>query len=224
MIENGYSLCLNQWAMDNDIKNELGLLLIISSLSAKLGYCTASNEYLSNLFNETKDSIGRKIKKLERKGYIKCEYTYRGSQILSRKIYSARTKKMSLDDRQDCRWTTDRIVGENNISNNIKDIPNGISFFKEKKISENGFSVPSISEIESEFQKHGFTDMRIAQSFFNHYENKSWYIGKNKMKNWKLAISTWVHNPDNEKKYKTTQTEPKEDYAEMLRRKRNNGN
>jgi len=106
----------------------------------------------------------------------------------------------------------------NSISNNIKDIPNGISFFKEKKISENGFSVPSISEIESEFQKHGFTDMRIAQSFLNHYENKNWYIGKQKMKSWKKAVVTWVNNPENEKKYKPNQTEPKEDYLQMLKR------
>jgi hypothetical protein len=224
MIENGYGICFNSWAFDNDIKNELGLLLIISSLSSKLGYCSASNEYLSNLFKIDKYRICKRIKRLEKKGYIRCEYDKRGTQILSRKIYILRLPKTATDHCQKRQPTIAKNGKENNISNNIKDISKDISFFKGKKSSENGFSVPSISEIESEFQKHGFTDMRIAQSFLNHYENKNWYIGKNKMKNWKLAISTWVHNPDNEKKYKTNQPEPKEDYVEMLRRKRNNGN
>ena len=40
-MENGYSICFNEWALDQTIKNELGLLLIISSLSAEKGYCYA---------------------------------------------------------------------------------------------------------------------------------------------------------------------------------------
>ena len=41
---NGYAICFNDWALDKSIKNELGLLLIISSLCAKEGYCYATNE------------------------------------------------------------------------------------------------------------------------------------------------------------------------------------
>ena len=29
------------------------------------------------------------------------------------------------------------------------------------------------------------------ETFFNFYESKDWYVGKNKMKNWKAAIRTW---------------------------------
>ena len=50
-MEDGYSLCLNKWALDKTIKNELGLLLIISSLTAEKGYCYASNGYLAKQFN-----------------------------------------------------------------------------------------------------------------------------------------------------------------------------
>ena len=34
-MENGYAICMNEWALDKDIKNELGLLFIISCLCAE---------------------------------------------------------------------------------------------------------------------------------------------------------------------------------------------
>ena len=48
-MKNGYAICFNEWVLDNSIKNELRLLLIISSLCAEKGYCYASNEYLANI-------------------------------------------------------------------------------------------------------------------------------------------------------------------------------
>ncbi len=87
MKKDNYGIFYNKWVFDKNIKNELRILLIISSLSSKLGYCTASNEYLSDKFGINKDMISKKIKRLEKYGYIKCEYTYRGSQIVRRKIY-----------------------------------------------------------------------------------------------------------------------------------------
>ena len=73
-MENGYSLCFNEWALDKDIKNELGLLLIVSSLTAEKGYCYASNKYLGELFNEPEPTISRKLNKLANKGYQSPEH------------------------------------------------------------------------------------------------------------------------------------------------------
>ena len=73
-MNNGYSICFNEWALDKDIKNELGLLLIISSLTAEKGYCYASNKYLASLFETTEETISRKIKTLQDKNYITVEY------------------------------------------------------------------------------------------------------------------------------------------------------
>lgn len=85
-MEQGYALCLNKWALDTTIKNELSLLIIISSLSAKEGYCYAGNEYLAKMFNCTTQTISVKLKKLENKGYIKIDYKWNGSCIINRKI------------------------------------------------------------------------------------------------------------------------------------------
>ena len=96
-MENGYSICLNRWALDKEIKSELGLLLIISSLCAKEGYCFASNKFLSEQFGVTEQSISNKIKKLEEKNYIQIDYDKRGCEIISRQI---RLKNFYTDDRR----------------------------------------------------------------------------------------------------------------------------
>lgn len=114
-MNNGYSICFNEWALDKGIKDELGLLLIISSLCAEKGYCFASNKYFSELFNIAEETISRKIKKLEKKEYITIEYEYRGCEVTERRI---RLTKISIDDYQNCKPTIDEYVKENNISVN----------------------------------------------------------------------------------------------------------
>ena len=94
-MNKGYAICFNEWALDEKIKNELRLLLIISSLTAKDGYCFASNKYLAELFAETEQTISKKIKNLENYGYIEIEYEKRGWEITNRKI---RLTKILMDD------------------------------------------------------------------------------------------------------------------------------
>lgn len=94
MLNEGYAICLNEWALDKEIKNELGLLLIISSLTAEKGYCFASNEYFAKLFDTDVAQISKKIAKLSKKGYLNVEYTKRGSEVTERKI---RLSKMTFD-------------------------------------------------------------------------------------------------------------------------------
>ena len=116
-MNNGYSICFNEWALDKEIKNELGLLLIISSLCAEKGYCYASNEYLANLFETNETTISRKIKLLEQKEYITIEYERRGCEIKNRYI---RLSKMIIHDYQNKQSTIIKNDKENNISiNNI---------------------------------------------------------------------------------------------------------
>lgn len=128
-MKNGYAVCLNKWVLDESIKNELRLLLIISSLCAKDGYCYASNEYLANIFNETERSISVKIKKLESKGYLHIEYERIGTVIKSREIRL--TKKSTAIDKNINR-TDDKNIKENNINSiNNKNI-NKKEIYKEK--------------------------------------------------------------------------------------------
>lgn len=113
-MQEGYSICLNEWALDRDIKNELSLLLIISSLCAK-GYCYATNTYFSELFGVPEQTISRKLKILERKKYITIEYKKKGCQVIARYI---RLTKLLTVDYQNCLSSINKNVKENNININ----------------------------------------------------------------------------------------------------------
>ncbi len=179
-MDEGYSICFNEWALDQDIKNELGLLLIISSLTAEKGYCYASNEYFAKLFNVEQETISRKIKKLEDKNYITIDYKKRGCHILSREI---RLTKISIDDYQKYQSTIDEKVKENNIS------INNISINKKENIKRKVFKKPTIDEIQNYCDERNNSINAVA--FYDFYESKDWMVGKNKMKDWRACVRTW---------------------------------
>lgn len=142
-MNNGYSICLNIWALDKDIKNELGLLLIISSLCAEKGFCFASNKYLAKQFDITEQSISNKIKKLENKNYIKIEYEKRGCEVISRKIrlknfYTVDIKKIIPSIKENFK---DNNISINNISINnkyiVEQIINYLNFKTNKQFKKN---------------------------------------------------------------------------------------
>lgn len=181
-MENGYSICFNEWALDKDIKNELGLLLIISSLCAEKGYCYANNSYLANLFDIDEVSVSRKLKKLEKKGYITIDYKMSGNVITSREI---RLTKMLTAVNKNVNGAVNKNVKDNNI-NNINNINyNNIKENTKRKV----FEKPTIEEIKQycEERQNGINPI----AFYNFYESKDWYIGKNKMKDFKACIRTW---------------------------------
>ncbi|MBR8461495.1 helix-turn-helix domain-containing protein [Campylobacter sp. faydin G-105] len=85
-LQNGYSICFNSWLFDERIQNELRLLLLISSLCAKEGYCYAGNDYLSEKLNKSTDTISAGITKLRKLGYIEVENKKFGAVTIDRKI------------------------------------------------------------------------------------------------------------------------------------------
>lgn len=85
-LQNGYAICFNSWLFDERIQNELRLLLLISSLSAKEGYCYANNEYLAIKLNKTAVWVSSTISKLKKYGYIETELQKFGAVVTNRKI------------------------------------------------------------------------------------------------------------------------------------------
>ena len=162
-MQEGYSICFNEWALDKEIKNELGLLLIISSLCAEKGYCFASNKYLSQLFDIPEQTISRKIKILQEKKYITIEYEKRGCEVIERRL---RLTKLLTDDYQKCESTINKNVKENNII--VNNINNNI-----KENTKRKFVKPTIEEISSYCKERNNGINPIA--FYNFYESKDWY-------------------------------------------------
>jgi hypothetical protein len=113
------------------------------------------------------------------------------SSISKREDYS---KKQS--ERIKKRWNKDgnTVVlpkKENEIENEIENIIEVKNINTEPK-----FQKPTESEI-SEFLLLKYPDCNkvglknFTTKFWSHYENNGWKVGKNKMKNWRLAINSW---------------------------------
>lgn len=136
-MSKGYTICPIDWILDNNIKNELSLLLMISSLCAGQGYCWASNKYLAEKMNETEINISRKIKKLQKLGYIDITYKKRGTVIISREVRPL--TKMLTTINKNVNGTVNKNVKENNIS--INNINNNIGnrFFSDNVIDFNKY-------------------------------------------------------------------------------------
>lgn len=175
MIENGYSICFNEWALDKEIKSELGLLLIVSSLTAESGYCYASNEYFSKLFDIDEVSVSRKLKKLENLGYITIEYEKRGCEITKRKI---RLTKMLIDGLQKNQSTINKNVKENNISNKI--ISNNNSVLVEKGIFFIDDTIDEYKEVLSDMREKEIDDCWewIINNKYGQTVSKQWVIDR----------------------------------------------
>lgn len=74
-----------------------------------------------------------------------------------------------------------------NMYNNVTDTNTDINTDIGEKSKT--FQKPTILEIK-EYCKERNNSVN-AERFYHFYEAKNWYIGKNKMKNWKSAINTW---------------------------------
>jgi predicted phage replisome organizer len=73
---------------------------------------------------------------------------------------------------------------DNNISLSNSELSN-ISIKEEKK----RFIKPTLEEVKEYIKDKGKNV--DAELFWNFYESKNWYVGKNKMTNWHSAIATW---------------------------------
>ena len=60
---------------------------------------------------------------------------------------------------------------------------------KDKDINKNRFIKPTTEEIKlyCKERNNGIN----AEAFYDFYESKNWYVGKNKMKDWKACVRTW---------------------------------
>ncbi|MDY4523085.1 MAG: DUF6291 domain-containing protein [Atopobium sp.] len=62
---------------------------------------------------------------------------------------------------------------------------------------KSSFFPPTVEEVQAYCDEKGYADVD-PQSFVSFYAAKDWYIGKNKMKNWRAACTNWhVRNMQN---------------------------
>lgn len=69
---------------------------------------------------------------------------------------------------------------------NVKNVKNV------KKVKNNIFKPPTAEEVKAYCIERG--NNVDVDAFIDFYESKGWYVGKNKMKDWKAAVRNWERN------------------------------
>ena len=101
---------------------------------------------------------------------------------------SAKTEPPVQKMEQGSAKTSPNNIRDNNIDKRIEDTI--ISSKKEKR-----FVKPTIQEIQAHILEKGYTF--DAEAFYAFYESNGWKVGRNPMKNWKMACTTWAKNNRN---------------------------
>lgn len=84
-----------------------------------------------------------------------------------------------------------------NVNDNVN-VDNNSVILKEKEDTiisskkEKRFVKPTIQEIQAHILEKGYTF--DAEAFYAFYESNGWKVGRNPMKNWKMACTTWDKN------------------------------
>ena len=84
------------------------------------------------------------------------------------------------------------------------------------------FTPPSLDEVKAYCLEHGYGI--DPEQFINYYDSNGWMVGKNKMKDWKATVRTWVNRDNasgkNTKPVTVSQhpTSPNDEETERLKR------
>jgi len=144
----------------------------ITALCNMNGKCTASTDYFSKLYEVSRISIQKWLKILEDNNYIRRVNIYKqGSKQIE-------TRVITLVNIPCKEKLTDNINTKVYNNNNITYSNNKVRFKK-----------PTIDEVKNYcvLRKNNID----AEAFIDFYESKNWFVGKNKMKDWKACIRTW---------------------------------
>ena len=106
-------------------------------------------------------------------------------------------------------------VNENdNVDEDEKETEKGTTVPKEKKSS---FVPPSVENVIEYCRENGYRYVD-ANHFVDFYISKNWYVGKNKMKDWKAAVRNWQRQESAKHKpyFQKEATEKQEESREMM--------
>ena len=156
--------------------NELLIYAIIYGFSQDEESTFKGNvQYLADWTNSTRQGAMKCLNSLVEKGYIqKIEHAGFANEYFAppvNKVYNP--CKQSLQPPVNKVYTSNQL---NNIEDNIFD-------------KKGRFIPPTVEEVRAYCKER--RNNVDAEAFVNFYASKGWYIGKNKMKDWKACVITW---------------------------------
>ena len=185
------------WLNEELTLQEKVMLVEIDSLDNEETGCYASNSYFAKFFKLSNARVTQIINSLVSKGFISTNYQKNGKEIVGRIININRPPYPEIEVVRKLTTYLENYKGgskfsyegylENYKDNNIE--YNNIEYNIKEKNKRKVFIKPTIEEISSYCleRNNGIN----AEAFYDFYESKGWYVGKNKMKDWKACVRTW---------------------------------
>ena len=173
MKPNYYAILTSEVRYNENLTPNAKLLYAeITALINMNGECFARNKYFADLYGKSKTTISKWVSELVKEGFVEVKLTYKeGSKEINNRYI--RILKGGIDKKLNTPILK-KLKDNNTIVNNN-------TTYSNKK--------PTVEEIKQYcLQRNNGID---AEQFFDFYESKNWYVGKNKMKNWQAAIRTW---------------------------------
>jgi hypothetical protein len=139
-----------------------------------------SENRLAQRWQWSRTKVRKFLKDLEKEQQIKQEKNKSYSTIRIENYNIYQQKEQQKEQQKDNRKTTERQQKDTN--------KNGKN---EKNDKKGRFTPPQLTEVR-EYMKEKNTNGSDAERFIDFYESKGWYVGKNKMKDWRAAVRNWI--------------------------------
>lgn len=187
-IVKGIWIPIDIWKDKNLSWNEKLLYLEIDSFTSNDKDCFISDEYIANFLGINTTNANKTLSSLIKKGYV-IKTRFDGRHRFVKAALSTSTT-LNCHEQQTSHAHDSTIIINNNKDNTTNTIT-----INEKEKKSKGFVKPTIQEIQAHILKKGYTF--DAEAFYAHYESNGWKVGKNPMKDWKAACTTWAKNRNN---------------------------
>lgn len=167
-----YSIITANVRYDNRLTDSEKLLFAeITSLSNKYGYCTASNNYFAKLYQVVKETISRRISKLQSLGYLKVELVKQGNEVKQRKMYPMTQSSIPID--AEINTPIDAKVKENNtrfnntrINRDRDDVTNSFKYISNNlEIIQSPLKAQQLEEAIKDFKDNKLEIVTVATDY-----------------------------------------------------------
>lgn len=200
------------WEHDKLNITEKVIITEIDSFSNSDIGCFISNNHFAKFTGLSASRCSSIINDLSKRGFIDIELVRDGHTGHIKKRYLKLSKslvsemKVGVSDMKEGISETKRASFGNSEGTNTLSITNTSNISNKDIVGKSRFTPPSLEEVDKYCKER---DNGIdPQSFIDFYSSKGWYVGKNKMKDWKASIRTWErrngNKPKSVKKEKTS--------------------